>query len=74
MRQSDRWVPATSVASRLEVGNYIIYFYDRYGAKARGRKIMTDCYGKALKKARRYAKIAGYRSYRIDRCLFNSLE
>ena len=58
----------------LGVGDYIIYFYDKYGTKDRGKKITATNFCAAKTKGRRYAKVAGFRSYRIDRCLYNSLE
>lgn len=58
----------------LEIGEYIIYFYDKYGTKDRSRKITASNFCMAKTKGRRYAKVAGFRSYRIDRCLFNSLD
>jgi hypothetical protein len=58
----------------LEVGSYIIYFYDKYGTKQKDRKVVASNFTQACVKARRYAKIAGHRSWRIDRCLYNSLD
>ena len=60
----------------IKVGDYRIYFYDKYGAKqTRGvPKANAKCLGLAIKKARRYAKLAGYPSYRIDRVIYNSLD
>lgn len=63
------------MASIME-GDYRIYFYDKYGTKqVKGvPKATAQGLNNAQKKARRYAKLAGYPSYRIDRVIYNSLD
>jgi len=60
----------------INEGDYRIYFYDKYGTKqTKGvPKAVAKGLGQAIKKARRYAKLAGFPSYRVDRIIYNSLD
>jgi hypothetical protein len=59
----------------IKTGNYRVHFYDRYGTKIKQeKKVKATTLHNALKKGRRYAQLAGYSSYCVDRRLYNSLD
>ena len=60
---------------RLSTGQYSVLFYDRYGGRVKdARKVKSGNLISAIKKGRRYQKICGYASFRVDRSIYNSLD
>jgi hypothetical protein len=60
---------------RIATGDYRVFFFDSYGGKVKeAKKVKAQGLISAIKKGRRYCKVCGYNSFRIDRVIFNSLD
>jgi len=60
---------------RVVTGEYRVFFFDNYGGKVKeARKVKSGGLISAIKKGRRYGKLCGYNSFRVDRVIFNSLD
>lgn len=60
---------------RVRTGEYSIWFYDRYGGRIKdARRVKSSTLVSAIKKGRRYHRVCGYASYRVDRSIYNSLD
>ena len=61
--------------ARLKTGEYQIHFFDAYGERIKlAPQVFAISFTTAMKKARRYSRIANFGSYRIDRAIYNSLD
>lgn len=61
--------------ARLITGEYRIYFFDAYGERQKNaRQVYARCFTEGITKGRRYSKLCGYHSFRIDRSIYNSLD
>lgn len=61
--------------ARLITGEYRIYFFDMYGERLKNaRQVYGRCLTDSITKGRRYSKLCGYHSFRIDRSVYNSLD
>lgn len=61
--------------ARHVTGEYRIYFFDEYGERQKNaRQVYAPCLTQAVTKGRRYSKLCGFHSFRVDRAVFNSLD